>query len=158
MGDSDYFVYMKQTYMVRLDRSYANMPQKTPSQPEELTRDEILQLKTILVKLRDDLYAKEQERKHDGSYEISRDDISDETDLASVETDQEVNMKLAEAERQKLSLIEKALRKIDANDGTYGLCEGTGDPIGFKRLQIQPWALYSLRYQEDLERNRRASI
>lgn len=134
------------------------MPQKTPSQPEELTRDEILQLKTILVKLRDDLYAKEQERKHDGSYEISRDDISDETDLASVETDQEVNMKLAEAERQKLSLIEKALRKIDANDGTYGLCEGTGDPIGFKRLQIQPWALYSLRYQEDLERNRRASI
>ena len=67
-------------------------------------------------------------------------------------------MKLAEAERQKLYLIEKALRKIEGNDGTYGLCEGTGDPIGFKRLKIQPWALYSLRYQEDLERNRRASI
>jgi len=134
------------------------MSPKTQAQPEELTKDEIHQLKSLLVKLRDDLYAKEQERKHDGSYEISRDDIADETDLASVETDQEVNMKLAEAERQKLSLIEKALRKIDANDGTYGLCEGTGDPIGYKRLNIQPWALYSLRYQEDLERNRRASI
>ncbi|MES2613966.1 MAG: TraR/DksA C4-type zinc finger protein [Bdellovibrionota bacterium] len=134
------------------------MPQKMPTQPEELTRDEVSQLKILLVKLRDDLYAKEQERKHDGSYEISRDDISDETDLASVETDQEVNMKLAEAERQKLYLIEKALRKIEANDGTYGLCEGTGDPIGYKRLCIQPWALYSLRYQEDLERNRRANI
>ncbi len=134
------------------------MPLKSASQPEELSRDEISQLKAILLKLRSDLHAKEQERKHDGSYEISRDDISDETDLASVETDQEVNMKLAEAERQKLTLIEKAIRKIEAADGTYGLCEGTGDPIGFKRLQIQPWALYSLRYQEDLERNRRANI
>ncbi len=134
------------------------MPQRNISQPEELTREETQLLKAILVKMRDDLYAKEQERKHDGSYEISRDDISDETDLASVETDQEVNMKLAEAERHKLALIEKALRKIDSNDGTYGLCEGTGDPIGFKRLQIQPWALYSLRYQEDLERNRRSNV
>ena len=66
-------------------------------------------------------------------------------------------MKLAEADRVKIALIEKALRKIEANDGTYGLCEGTGDPIGFKRLQIQPWALYSLRHQEDLERGRRAN-
>ena len=134
------------------------MPPKTPSQPEELTREEVQNLKQLLIKMRDELFAKEQERKHDGSYEISRDDISDETDLASVETDQEVNMKLAEAERQKLALISKALRKIEANDGTYGLCEGTGDPIGYKRLHIQPWALYSLRYQEDLERNRRANI
>jgi DnaK suppressor protein len=133
------------------------MPPKMPSQPLELTRAEISQLKTLLTKLRDELYAKEVARKTEGAYEISRDDISDETDLASVETDQEVNMKLAEADRVKITLIEKALRKIDANDGTYGLCEGTGDPIGFKRLQIQPWALYSLRHQEDLERGRRAN-
>ncbi|WGL60109.1 TraR/DksA C4-type zinc finger protein [Pigmentibacter sp. JX0631] len=133
------------------------MPPKMPSQPQELTREEVGQLKALLTKLRDELYAKEQARKNEGAYEISRDDISDETDLASVETDQEVNMKLAEADRNKIALIEKALRKIDANDGTYGLCEGTGDPIGFKRLQIQPWALYSLRHQEDLERGKRAT-
>jgi len=133
------------------------MPPKMPSQPQELTREEVSQLKNILAKLRDELYAKEIARKNEGAYEISRDDISDETDLASVETDQEVNMKLAEADRIKIALIEKAIRKIEANDGTYGLCEGTGDPIGFKRLQIQPWALYSLRHQEDLERGRRAN-
>jgi DnaK suppressor protein len=132
------------------------MPVKSPHQPEELTRSEILELKELLYKIRDELYAKEHNRKHEGLYEISRDDISDETDLASVETDQEVNMKLAEAERQKLNLVEKALKKLEAGDGTYGLCEGTGEPIGFKRLKIQPWALYSLRHQEDLERNRRA--
>jgi DnaK suppressor protein len=131
------------------------MPPKIPSQPQELSREEILELKVLLTKLRTELYAKEMARKTEGAYEISRDDIADETDLASVETDQEVNMKLAEADRLKVSLIEKALKKIEAQDGTYGLCEATGDPIGFKRLQIQPWALYSLRHQEDLERGRR---
>jgi len=133
------------------------MPVKMSAQPQELTRDEVAQLKQTLVKIRDELYAKEHARKVEGAYEISRDDIADETDLASAETDQEVNIKLAEAERHKLTFVEKALHKIEANDGSYGLCEGTGDPIGFKRLQIQPWALYSLRYQEDLERGRRAT-
>ena len=79
------------------------MPPKIPSQPQELTRAEISQLKALLSKLRDELYAKEVARKTEGAYEISRDDISDETDLASVETDQEVNMKLAEADRAKIS-------------------------------------------------------
>lgn len=134
------------------------MSAKNANQPRELSHEEILELKTTLIKLRDELTLKEHIRKHDGSYEISRDDIADETDLAAIETNQEVNMKLAEAERQKLNLIERALKKIDFNDGSYGLCEGTGEPIGFKRLQIQPWALYSLRYQEDLERNRRANL
>ena len=83
-----------------------------PSQPQELTRAEVSQLKTLLTKLRDELYAKEVARKNEGAYEISRDDISDETDLASVETDQEVNMKLAEADRVKIALIEKNLRNI----------------------------------------------
>jgi len=134
------------------------MSPRSPNQPQELNKEEIIHLKQHLTKLRDELLAKEQVRKHDGSYEISRDDISDETDLASVETDQEINMKLAEAERFKLNLIDRALKKIESGDGDYGLCEGTGEPIGYKRLQIQPWALYSLRYQEDLERNRRVSL
>ena len=128
------------------------------NQPRELTREEVEALKLELTKLKDELVLKAHTRKHDGSYEISRDDIADETDLAAVETDQEVNLKLAEAESQKLNLIERALKKIEFNDGSFGLCEATGEPIGFKRLKIQPWALYSLRHQEDLERNRRASL
>ncbi len=134
------------------------MALKQANQPRELNREEVAQLKQELTKLKDELILKANTRKHDGSYEISRDDISDETDLAAVETDQEVNLKLAEAERQKLNLIERALKKIDYNDGSFGLCESTGEPIGVKRLQIQPWALYSLRHQEDLERNRRSSL
>lgn len=127
------------------------------AEPQELTSDEVQLLKNQLTQVRKDLYQKESQRKQSGAYEISRDDISDETDLAAVETNQEVDMKLAEAERGKLALIDRALGKIERGDGTYGLCEGTGDPIGIKRLRIQPWALYSLRYQEDLERETRAS-
>lgn len=134
------------------------MSLKQANQARELSREEVDQLKTELTKLKDELVLKARMRKHDGSYEISRDDIADETDLAAVETDQEVNLKLAEAESHKLNLIERALKKIDYNDGSYGLCEATGEPIGYKRLQIQPWALYSLRHQEDLERNRYSSL
>ena len=126
----------------------------SPTINEELRTNEIKELRDILVQTRNSLLAKAQERKLDGEYEISRDDLADETDLASVETDQEVLMKLAEHDAQKLNLIERALKKVDANDGTFGLCEATGDPIGFKRLKIQPWVLYSLKYQEDLERGK----
>jgi len=121
---------------------------------EELKHDEVKALREILLEIRRSLLMKAQERKQDGEYEISRDDLADETDLASVETDQEVLMKLAEHDAHKLNLVERAVKKIDANDGTYGLCEATGEPIGYKRLKVQPWVLYSLKYQEDLERGR----
>jgi DnaK suppressor protein len=121
---------------------------------EELRNNEIKELKDMLIQLRDSLLSKAVERKQDGEYEISRDNLADETDLASVETDQDVVMRLAEYDMHKLNLVDRAIRKIDANDGTYGLCEATGEPIGFKRLRVQPWVLYCLKYQEDLERGK----
>lgn len=127
-----------------------------PANLQELSTEEIAKLKAILSKVRGELVAKTRERKEEGMYEISRDDLADEADLASVETAQDVGMKLAEHERNKLSLVEKALKKIDTGDGMYGLCEGTGEPIGYRRLEIQPWVPYSLRYQEELEKGRRA--
>jgi len=125
------------------------------AEQEELTPKEIQHLKTILLATRDELNSKARARKEEGIYEISRDDLSDEADLASVETAQDVGMKLAEHDRNKLQLVERALKKIEANDGSFGLCEGTGEPIGYKRLTITPWVLYSLRHQEDLEKGRR---
>ena len=124
---------------------------------QELTHEETQRLKAALVKIRDELHYKARERKAEGMYEISRDDLADEADLASVETAQDVGMKLAEHERNKLYLVEKALKKIDDNDNSYGMCEGTGEPIGFRRLEVQPWVPFSLRYQEELEKGRRGS-
>lgn len=125
------------------------------AQPQELTPAEVTEMKTLLTQMRDELHSKAKERKAEGMYEISRDDLADEADLASVETAQDVGLTLAEHERNKLYLVDKALKKIEAGDGSYGLCEGTGEPIGIKRLRVQPWVLYSLRHQEDLEKGRR---
>ena len=52
-----------------------------------------------------------------------------------------------------LAEIDRALAKL--REGTYGLCEGTGEPIGYARLRLQPWARYSVGYQEELEREQR---
>lgn len=122
---------------------------------QPLTSDEIQSLKDMLVKERDLLMQKSQERIAAGAYQISRDDLADDGDKASIETEQDVGMTLAEHERNKLALVERALRKIEANDSSYGVCEGTGEPVGFQRLSVQPWVLFSLRYQEELERGRR---
>ena len=128
---------------------------KQSKELQELTPEEMQKLKDRLASIRDELLLKARERKAEGMYEISRDDLADEADLASVETAQDVGMKLAEHERNKLFLVEKALKKIDDDLGEYGICEGTGEPIGFRRLEVQPWVPYSLRYQEELEKGRR---
>lgn len=128
---------------------------KQSKELEELTPEEMQKLKERLTHIRDELLVKARERKAEGMYEISRDDLADEADLASVETAQDVGMKLAEHERNKLFLVEKALKKIEDGLGEYGICEGTGEPIGFRRLEVQPWVPYSLRYQEELEKGRR---
>ena len=130
-------------------------PRKKEYEPEELTHEQVAELKDSLTRLRDELTAKNQTRKKEGMYEISRDDLADEADLASAETAQEVGLKLAEHEMKRLDQILRALKKIENSDGMFGLCEGTGEPIGFRRLQLQPWTPYSLRYQEELERGKR---
>jgi DnaK suppressor protein len=122
---------------------------------QPLKAEEVLKLKDILVQERDSLLSKANERVNGGAYQISRDDLADDGDKASIETEQDVGMTLAEHERNKLSLVERALRKIESGDSSYGICEGTGEPIGFHRLSIQPWVLFSLRYQEELEKGRR---
>lgn len=124
-------------------------------EPEELTADQVKELRAKLEGLREQLVQKTQARRKEGMYEISRDDLADEADLASAETAQDVGFKLAEHERKQLDQINKALKKIENNDGMYGLCEGTGEPIGYRRLQLQPWTPFSLRYQEELEKGKR---
>jgi DnaK suppressor protein len=128
---------------------------KQHKEAQELTVEEIQKLKDKLTEIREELLVKARERKAEGMYEISRDDLADEADLASVETAQDVGMKLAEHERNKLFLVEKALKKIEDGLGEYGVCEGTGEPIGYRRLEVQPWVPFSLRYQEELEKGRR---
>jgi len=71
-------------------------------------------------------------------------------DRASVETDRALELRTRDRERKLLTKIGAALQRIE--DGTYGYCEETGDPIGVKRLEARPIATLSLEAQERHER------
>jgi DnaK suppressor protein len=71
-------------------------------------------------------------------------------DRASAETDRALEFRTRDRERKLLSKIQAALQRID--DGSYGYCEETGDPIGVKRLEARPIATLSLESQERHER------
>jgi DnaK suppressor protein len=75
------------------------------------------------------------------------------TDRASLETDRALELRTRDRERKLLSKIDSALKRIE--DGTYGYCEETGDPISIKRLEARPIATLSIEAQERHERKER---
>ena len=79
--------------------------------------------------------------------------IPDITDRASEETDRALELRTRDRQRKLISKIDSALRRIE--DGSYGFCEETGDPISFKRLDARPIATLSLEAQERHERRER---
>ncbi len=75
---------------------------------------------------------------------------SDLTDRASLETDMSIALRIRDRERKLLSKIDAALRRID--DGSYGYCAETGEPISIRRLEARPIVTLSLEAQERHER------
>ena len=74
----------------------------------------------------------------------------DMADRASSESDRALELRTRDRQRKLISKIDAALKRID--DGTYGYCEETGDPIGLARLDARPIATLSLEAQESHER------
>lgn len=75
----------------------------------------------------------------------------DVADRASSETDKALELRARDRQRKLISKIDKALRKIE--NGEYGYCEDTGEPISLKRLEARPIAQYTLEAQERHERS-----
>ncbi len=71
-------------------------------------------------------------------------------DRASEETDRALELRTRDRQRKLISKIDAAIRRID--EGEYGYCEVTGDPISLKRLEARPIATMSLAAQEQHER------
>lgn len=74
-------------------------------------------------------------------------------DRASSETDRAIELRARDRQRKLISKIDAALSRIE--DGSYGYCEETGEPISLKRLEARPIATLSLEAQERHERNER---
>jgi DnaK suppressor protein len=75
---------------------------------------------------------------------------ADIADRATSETDRALELRARDRQRKLISKIDAALARIE--DGTYGYCEETGEPIGLKRLDARPIATLSLEAQERHER------
>src|ERR1700712_4174163 len=74
-------------------------------------------------------------------------------DRASSETDRSLELRTRDRQRKLISKIDEAMRRVE--DGSYGYCEETGEPIGLARLDARPIATLSLEAQERHERRER---
>jgi len=101
-----------------------------------------------LVQLKDDMLANAGQ-----TAENLRDDtvvVPDPADRATIEEEHALELRTRDRERKLLKKVEKSIRMID--DGSYGFCEETGEPIGVARLIARPTATLSLEAQERRER------
>jgi DnaK suppressor protein len=80
---------------------------------------------------------------------------ADLTDRASSETDWSIELRTRDRQRKLISKIEAAMRRID--EGEYGYCEVTGEPISLARLEARPIATMTVEAQEKHERNEKIS-
>ena len=134
-----------------------NKPQTKPqfepkAHPDsKLSKKQVKDLHAALVEKRDAVMQGLGEHLSDAISNV--DPLSDEMDVAQRHTEQAYLMRFADKERKLLVQITSALEKLE--EGDYGVCEGTGEPIAIKRLELRPWTRYSVEYKEQVERERK---
>jgi DnaK suppressor protein len=87
--------------------------------------------------------------------EAAAEPTGDEMDHALESTNRELWTRLMDRDSKLLAEIDHARSKLGA--GRYGLCERTGEPIGFDRLNVRPWTRYAGAAKEIVEREQRAA-
>jgi RNA polymerase-binding transcription factor len=124
----------------------------TPSEDEpfmnERQRD---YFRRKLLKWKDDILRESRETLV--ALQNENENLPDLADRASSETDRAIELRARDRQRKLISKIEAALSRLD--DGTYGYCEETGEPISLKRLDARPIATLSVEAQERHERRER---
>ena len=114
-----------------------------------LTEKEIAYFKERLLQKRREVLAESDYILRSDKMILDRNDMKDEVDLASIAIQQDVTFRLLDRSRKLLAEIQRALKKID--NGDFGICEGTGEPIPKKRLELAPWVRHSVEHKEQLE-------
>ena len=117
---------------------------ENPAMPKK----QVDEFRTILLKERAALL-------HDLELEQDSFIYNDQGDLVDIADSVILNdliNRLSDMDADKLKQIDRALEKIE--DGSYGICEGTGKPIPEARLKAVPWTPYSIEYAESLEKTK----
>ncbi len=116
---------------------------------EEFTRAELDQFRAQLHRLRSEVVESLRANGKDPSLQIDTSLVGDDGDHAVLEVEAAYRLRIMDKERSKLADIDRALLKID--EGTFGICEGSGETIERPRLSRFPWVRYSRAWQETLE-------
>lgn len=135
--------------MVALAKGY-----KPTEKEEYMNKQQLEYFRQKLLKWRDELLAESQETINNLKEENWRE--PDLADRASLETDAAVELRTRNRYLKLIGKIDAALQRIE--DGEYGYCEETGDPIGIKRLEARPVATMTIEAQERHERNEKQFI
>ena len=80
--------------------------------------------------------------------------LAEELDQASQASEQALHLRLLDKDLKLLREIDLAIKRME--EGSYGICEGTGEEIERKRLELRPWTRFSVEYKEELERRKKA--
>jgi DnaK suppressor protein len=123
-----------------------------PSDDEPFMNDrQIEYFKNKLLRWKEDILRESRETlTHLQSETENHPDLAD---RASSETDRALELRTRDRQRKLISKIDEALRRIE--EGAYGYCEETGEPIGLARLEARPIATLSVEAQERHERRER---
>lgn len=121
---------------------------------ELFSKDELNAFRKLLETEKAKILENAQKAVRSGNINLEKDEMMDEVDLASATTEQNLTFKLLDRERKLLGEIEHAIQKIELGD--YGYCEGTGDPIPKRRLEVRPWCRHSVKYKEQLEKMKKS--
>ncbi len=128
------------------------VPNYRPSDDEPFMSARQLQyFRKKLMAWREDILAESRETL--SNLQTDTENHPDLADRATSETDRALELRTRDRQRKLIGKIEAALRRID--DGSYGYCEDTGEPIGLARLDARPIATMSLEAQERHERRER---
>jgi len=116
-----------------------------------LSKTQVQNLYSMLVEERDRINARIRQRVGQATEDASP--LAEEGDIAQRATEQDYQLRLADKQHKLLDQVMNALSKME--NGEYGMCEGSDEPIGFRRLEIRPWARYSVEYKERMDRRNR---
>ena len=117
-----------------------------------LSEQELKYFRDRLLEKRQEILQEAQSTIESDKVKLDTNEMKDEVDIASVQVQQEITFRLLDRSRKLLGEVERALQKIEAGD--FGFCEGTGELISKKRLELAPWARYSVEHKEALERQK----
>ena len=137
---------MQATASVQIDKDYR------PSESEPFMNErQVEYFKQKLQRWKEDILRESRETV--SHLQLETENHPDLADRASSETDRALELRTRDRQRKLIAKIDEALRRIE--EGAYGFCEETGEPIGIARLEARPIATLSLEAQERHERRER---